>query len=203
MQEIDTDRVGRNTKYVSTNSISRRLIDNYFFALRSLLGRCEFDSLLEVGCGEGLLLWRVADCLSGKDVTAVDIDTDELAIAKRNAPFADLQIADAHSLPFSDGQFDLVFCCEVLEHLQDPAKALSELARVSRTYAILSVPNEPLWRMLNLLRGAYVRALGNTPGHVNHWSPWSFARFVSEHFDTVTRKHPTPWTMLLCKGKQQ
>lgn len=199
MSTVRAGRVGKNVKYATANPIGRYLIRSYFLALKSLLGRCEFGSVLEVGCGEGLLLRTTEDQFLGKDVTAVDIDPDAVALAKQNAPFADIRVADACSLPFADNQFDLVLCCEMLEHLQNPHKALSEIARVSRMYAILSVPNEPLWRILNLLRGAYVTALGNTPAHVNHWSSKRFATFVSSHFDIVTSERPVPWTMLICK----
>ena len=55
-----------------------------------------------------------------------------------------------------------------------PERALAEMARVARGYLLVSVPREPLWRALNIARGAYVRDLGNTPGHLNHWSRRAF-----------------------------
>ena len=51
-----------------------------------------------------------------------------------------------------------------------PEATLAEMARVARRHLLVSVPREPLWRGLNMARGAYLRDLGNTPGHVNHWS---------------------------------
>ena len=58
--------------------------------------------------------------------------------------FADVQVAD-----------ELIVCCEVLEHLVDAEGALDVVAGLARPWAILSVPREPLWRALNLLRLAY------------------------------------------------
>jgi SAM-dependent methyltransferase len=41
-------------------------------------------------------------------------------------------VADAHALPFEDGEFELIICSEVLEHLHTPEKAIAEMRRVSR-----------------------------------------------------------------------
>jgi hypothetical protein len=60
----------------------------------------------------------------------------------------------------------------------------------------LSVPREPIWRAGNLARGRYVQALGNTPGHVNHWSAKQFERFVASGLDVIDVAKPLPWTML-------
>ena len=72
-------------------------------------------------------------------------------------------------MPFADGEFDLAGAIEVLEHVPDPEHTVAEMARVASRWLLVSVPREPLWRGLNLARGAYVRDLGNTPGHLNHW----------------------------------
>ena len=76
--------------------------------------------------------------------------------------------------------FDLVIACEVLEHIMYPAKVLAEAKRLSRRYAIFSVPREPIWRVLNVARGRYLADLGNTPGHINHWSTQSFVNQVGD-----------------------
>ena len=58
---------------------------------------------------------------------------------------------------------------------------MAEMARVARRHLLVSVPREPLWRGLNVARGAYLSDLGNTPGHVNHWSKRSFVAMLSRH----------------------
>ena len=68
---------------------------------------------------------------------------------------------------------------------------------MARRHLLVSVPHEPLWRILNVARGAYVRELGNTPGHVNHWSKRSFVRELARHGEVVQARSPFPWTMLL------
>jgi hypothetical protein len=80
--------------------------------------------------------------------------------------------------------------------------ALSILASVARPYLLVSVPREPIWRMLNLLRGAYISQAGNTPGHVQHWSTRAFVRFLREKFEIIKVQKPLPWTMVLCRVRK-
>ena len=89
---------------------------------------------------------------------------------------------------------------EVLEHVPDPERRVAEMARVAGAHLLVSVPHEPLWRALNLARGAYVRELGNTPGHVNHWSRRGFVAPARAATATVVEaRSPFPWTMLLVR----
>jgi hypothetical protein len=86
---------------------------------------------------------------------------------------------------------------EVLEHVPDPERTVSEMARVAKRWVLVSVPREPLWRGLNMARGAYLKDLGNTPGHVNHWSKRSFVSMLSRQGTVAEVRSPFPWTMCL------
>jgi Methyltransferase domain len=94
----------------------------------------------------------------------------------------------------------LIVCCEVLEHLEDPEAALETIARLARPWAIVSVPREPMWRALNLARLSYVSRLGNTPGHLQHWSRRGFVRFLERRLELVELHSPLPWTIALCRS---
>src|SRR5262249_56907920 len=109
------------------------------------------------------------------------------------------RIRRAEPLPFGDGEFDLASAIEVLEHVPDPEHTVAEMARVAQRWILVSVPREPLWRGLNMARGAYLRDLGNTPGHLNHWSKRSFVSLLSRHGEVVEARSPFPWTMLLVR----
>ncbi len=91
---------------------------------------------------------------------------------------------------------DLIFVLEVLEHLEDPDAALAELQRVTARHVILSVPREPIWRILNMARGSYLCDFGNTPGHLNHWSTRSFVATVNRYFVVRAVRTPLPWTIV-------
>jgi hypothetical protein len=88
---------------------------------------------------------------------------------------------------------------EVLEHVPEPQAVLAEMCRVASRWLLVSVPREPLWRALNLARGAYLRELGNTPGHVNHWSRRAFTELLGGYGELVELRSPLPWTMALVR----
>jgi 2-polyprenyl-3-methyl-5-hydroxy-6-metoxy-1,4-benzoquinol methylase len=188
-------------KYGSTNPVVRRLMGGFQRALDELFDRAQPTSLLDVGCGEGLLVQRWAQRLGDKRVVGIDLEEESIQAgwAERRAPNLEYRVMQADRLPFASGEFDLVSAIEVLEHLPDPEQTLSEMARCAERHLLVSVPHEPLWRALNLARGAYVPQLGNTPGHLNHWSKRSFMRLLSRHGEVVEARSPFPWTMLLVR----
>ncbi len=186
------------TKWLSRNPLVRRANRGFHDTLVELVRSCQPRSILDAGCGEGinlLTLSREGDWeLEGLELTA-----ESLAIARDALPErVRLRQGDVQRLPYDDRSFDLVLGTEVLEHVDDPARALREMARVARHRLILSVPREPLWRALNMLRGKYLTHLGNTDGHVNHWSGRGFQRFCAADVDLLQRRSPVPWTFLLC-----
>ena len=186
-------------KYRTSNPIARRLQEGFLAAGRQLLSRVELGRVLEVGCGPGDL--SEALDMDGAHYLGTDLSTAEVRHAATAYPHRRFASASIYDLPFDDDQFDTVICCEVLEHLDDPETGLREVARVCRQQALISVPWEPTWRMLNLVRGAYVRDLGNTPGHLQHFSRGKIRALVGRHFEIVDSRHPLPWTMVFARVK--
>jgi 2-polyprenyl-3-methyl-5-hydroxy-6-metoxy-1,4-benzoquinol methylase len=187
-------------KYGSTNPVVRRLMAGFERSLDELFTRAAPASLLDVGCGEGVLVHRWAQRIEGH-VVGLDLDDPLLHAewAKRQAPNLDYRVMKAENLPFADGQFEVSTAIEVLEHVPDPQHTVAEMARVASRYLLVSVPREPLWRGLNMARGAYLKQLGNTPGHLNHWSRRAFVALLSQHGTVVEARSPFPWTMLLVR----
>jgi 2-polyprenyl-3-methyl-5-hydroxy-6-metoxy-1,4-benzoquinol methylase len=189
-------------KYGSTNPFVRRMMAGFERSLDELLGRADPQSLLDVGCGEGVLVHEWAKRL-GVEKRVVGIDLEEESIqqgwAKRQAPNLEYKVVRAENLPFADEEFDLASAIEVLEHVPDPEHTVAEMARCAKRHLLISVPREPLWRMLNMARGAYWSDLGNTPGHLNHWSKRSFTALLARHGKVAEVRSPFPWTMLLVR----
>jgi SAM-dependent methyltransferase len=189
-------------KYGSTNPFVKRMMSGFEQALDGLLELAGPESLLDVGCGEGVLVHEWAERL-GQDRRVVGIDLEEESIqagwAERTAPNLEYRVMKAEDLPFADDEFDLASAIEVLEHVPDPVHALAEMARCARRHLLVSVPREPLWRALNMARGAYWSDLGNTPGHLNHWSKRSFVKLLSRYGRVAEVRSPFPWTMLLVR----
>jgi 2-polyprenyl-3-methyl-5-hydroxy-6-metoxy-1,4-benzoquinol methylase len=189
-------------KYHTRNPVARWLMKGFLDSFDSLCCKAGVERAVEVGCGEGELSIRMAS--AGIRVSASDIAEDAIAEARRRAE------AHAASIDFSvrsleqmrgTGVSPMVVCCEVLEHLDDPELGLEIIQTLSSKWLLVSVPREPVWRALNMLRGKYLRDFGNTPGHVNHWSTGSFRSFVSSRFNIVDQRTPLPWTMLLCQRR--
>jgi SAM-dependent methyltransferase len=207
MSGVTVDREGTVTgntydKYGSTNPVVRRLMARFEGTLEELFAQGDPQSLLDVGCGEGVLTHQWAQRL-GDERRVVGIDLDDPALhaewAKRTAPNLEYRVMKAENLPFADGEFDAATAIEVLEHVPDAEHTVAEMARVAKRWLLVSVPREPLWRGLNMARGAYWKDLGNTPGHVNHWSKRSFVALLSRHGEVVQARSPFPWTMLLVR----
>ncbi|PDW04577.1 class I SAM-dependent methyltransferase [Candidatus Viridilinea mediisalina] len=187
-------------KHTSGNPLQRYLLGRFHTAAGALLARIEPRPLqiLDAGCGEGFAMREVLAELPGA-VLGLDGSAGALRVAEELNPGRGFTAGDLYALPFLPGSFDLVVCMEVLEHLDQPERGLAELLRVSRDWLLLSVPNEPLFRGANFLRGKNVAAWGNDPGHVNHWSAWAFRRFVGRHCRIVATCTSFPWTLALCR----
>ena len=188
-------------KYGSTNPMVRRMMAGFEGALDELFALAEPRSLLDVGCGEGVLAHKWAQRLDGRRVVGIDLQEDSIQAgwAQRRAPNLEYQVMRAENLPFAEGEFDVASAIEVLEHVPDPEHTLAEMARCAERHLLVSVPREPLWRMLNMARGAYWADLGNTPGHLNHWSRRTFIDLLSRHGEVAEVRTPFPWTMLLVR----
>jgi 2-polyprenyl-3-methyl-5-hydroxy-6-metoxy-1,4-benzoquinol methylase len=188
-------------KYGSTNPVVKRLMAGFHATLDELWDRAAPGSVLDVGCGEGVLTLQWADRLADGRVVGIDLDDPKLRAEwdKRARANLEFRAEEATSLSFDDDEFDLACAIEVLEHVPEPEATLAEMGRVARRHLLVSVPREPLWRGLNMARGAYLRDLGNTPGHVNHWSKQSFVSLLARYGTVEQARSPFPWTMLLVR----
>jgi SAM-dependent methyltransferase len=200
-------------KYGSSNPVVKRLMAGFHGTLDELWAKAAPSSVLDVGCGEGVLTveWakRLGDTQVGADaprgtggrIVGIDLDDPKLRAEweRRARPNLEFRVEEATRLSFADDEFDLAAAIEVLEHVPDPEATLTEMARVARRHLLVSVPREPLWRGLNMARGAYWRELGNTPGHVNHWSKRGIVSLLSRYGEVEEARSPFPWTMLLVR----
>ena len=188
-------------KYGTTNPLYRWVVDRYFRRLAQLLPASMPARVLEVGCGEGHIAGWLNLRSSPDSFVALDLSPRMLAQAQARYAPIEFICASALELPFSDRSFDLVLFLEVLEHLPSPRQALQEARRVCSGQLVASVPREPVWRLLNLLRGAYWRAMGNTPGHLQHWDSRSFLGLLGEQWVVRKTATPLPWIIAQCSLK--
>lgn len=185
-------------KYASRNPIARRLVAGFLAAVTELYVRTSprGKTVLEVGCGEGKLATHlIRHAPTPARYLATDVSLEAIQ-AQLEAPI-ETAVASIYQLPFASASFDVVVCCEVLEHLDDPQRGLAEVARVAREQVLISTPWEPVWRAMNMARGKYLRELGNTPGHVQHFSRAALERLAARHLHVHELRTPLPWTVIL------
>ena len=188
-------------KYRSKNPIHRWLMRRFLTSLRTMLSQIEFKSVLEVGCGPGDLASNIVP--PSADYLGIDIDAAQIDLARSRYPQLKFEKGDAYTLPVEEKSYDLVIACEVLEHLEDPGQALTEIDRVTKQWVLISVPQEPMWRILNIARGKYLSDFGNTPGHIQHFIPRELAQLVAFQFHVYVIKSVAPWTVLLARKKHE
>lgn len=187
-------------KYGTTNPVARRLMRGFLRGLHELLDQVgEVGSVLEVGCGEGHITALLAERYGANRVTGTDLSPEILAIAGGLHPDLRFEARSVYDIDNRKESWDLIVACEVFEHLEAPARALKALSGAARKALILTVPREPIWRTLNLARGKYWSRLGNSHGHIQHWSRAGFLAFLETQVEVRAWRAPLPWTQALCR----
>ena len=192
-----------SNKYQSKNPIARYALSQLLDTVVSYTSSCNPSSILEVGCGEGHVTERLLESTTA-DIQATDLSESlvkEAALRLGNQSRLDISQLNIYDLEGEQYHSDVVVCCEVLEHLERPGEGLRLLAQVTKEFAVLSVPREPNFRILNFARGQHFASWGNAPGHVQHWSAKSFLRFLEPEFDVLQVRALLPWTVVLARPK--
>ena len=152
------------------------------------------EAVLDAGCGDGLYLEAIGasdaapDRIVGCDISERILET-AWTTAQRSGVEPELARANLERLPFDEGDFDLVLCTQVIEHLLEPAAGLRELARVlkARGTLVITTDNERnrVTRALNAPRDLAVRALGWRGRRLRVHFP--HASFTPEAFAALVR----------------
>ncbi len=187
--------------YTTSNPIIKKLQKRFFDNIFSIIEKNKINpqAILELGAGEGfsteklIRFWEAKKFFVSSDL--------HFELVKKNADKSScdkMVVFDINRPPIVYKKMDFVIALEVLEHIPNPDNALKEVAKLTKVFALISVPFEPWWRIGNMLRGAYIKDFGNTPDHVNHWSIGSFKNFLSKQFKNVEIKISFPWLIGIC-----
>ena len=188
-------------KHTSKNPVQKFLINNFEKTIANEVKKLNVNSILDAGAGEGFTLEYLRKRNIGKTYEGIDFFGKAVEIGTKIHPNITLKKESVYEMQYKNNSFDLVLSTEVLEHLEEPKKALKEIFRVSKKYVLLSVPNEPIFMGSNFLRGKNWSRFGNDIEHINHWTFWSFENFVKKYagvkLQVLSKKYPFPWTMLV------
>ena len=120
--------------------------------------------ILDVGCGNPSL---DLSPIEGEDVIHIDVDPKSFHLEVQ---------CDAHALPFKENIFATVYANHILEHLDDPIKALKELRRVSTNLVIIKVPNASYFKWKN----------SSKYHHIFSWNKYTLRNLLERFFKKVT-----------------
>ncbi len=192
-------------KYNSKNPIEKKLMKGFFDNVSDLFTIVGKDGepvrILEAGCGEGIFTSFIRERFPKAKIEAFDLE--DVVVKKAIDSYSDRNIdfytGSIYEIEKKDDSIPLIVCSEVLEHLENPVRALEELKRIGSVYIFLSVPNEPIWRILNMCRLKYLKDFGNTPGHINHFSKKGFLKLIDNvgGLEVTAYRKSLPWQMVL------
>jgi 2-polyprenyl-3-methyl-5-hydroxy-6-metoxy-1,4-benzoquinol methylase len=189
-------------KYSNPNPLHRLSLDRFHAALADELRALAPRSILDFGCGEAFTLDELARL--GVDVQnyeGVDLRADALEAASARWPRLGFTCADILDPAFDEKRYDVTLALEVMEHLYEPERILKRLVELTRGTVILSVPHEPWFQLVNLVRGRDFIRLGNHPEHVQHWNSETLAEFIAPHAEVVRVRRSFPFIIATARPR--
>lgn len=137
------------------------------------------ERVLDLGCGDGSFAARLSKVISVKSIHGIDRSPEAVQLALDKGVDAHLVDLDEQDIPFPDGYFDAIFAGEIIEHVFDPDRLLSEANRVLKDGGVLVIttPNLSSWfNRLFLLFGYQPLFMDVSPRH-STGHPFSFGPF--------------------------
>jgi ubiquinone/menaquinone biosynthesis C-methylase UbiE len=186
-------------KFESKNCLVNLIMSNYRKNLLNFLVNLDIRTVLDIGSGKGDLISLISADRPDMRFFGSDLWKDDTNLKYKNRTPIQWISANGEHLPFRKSSFDLILACEVLEHVDNPNKVLSEIQRVTKKYSLVTVPWEPIWKVLNIVRMKYLENYGNTPGHIHNWSKKNIEKLVRNFFAIEKSKVVFPWTFILAK----
>ena len=149
--------------------------------------------VLDLGCGEGAFAAELAQ--AGADVLCVDVAEEPLRRARAAHPELRTQLIDGEGeWELADASFDAVWAGEVIEHVADTARWLSELRRVLRSGGLLLLSTPQLGRAQLIEAAASPRAFAARfsplDDHLRHYSEATLSELISSFgFEQLSVRH--------------
>src|SRR5438270_10582531 len=117
-------------KHTTQNPINRFFLNNFRNLLLEQIKQFHPDSILDVGAGEGFTLEALRKQKAAKKLEGIEYMDQAIKLGKKLHPQVVIRKGTIYNLPYKSDSFDIIICTEVMEHLEDPDKALEEMKRV-------------------------------------------------------------------------
>lgn len=187
-------------RYESRNPLLRALMDRFLREIVLLAGSIEVKKILDLGCGEGFVINKLLESYPNIEITGLDLNAKALDLAQRLNPGIEFIREDIYTFPCEKKIFDLVMAIEVLEHMKKPEEVLNKISKLTRKYALLSIPHEPFFKISNFIRGKNILRFGNDPEHINNWTKEQFLKLLKKNkFKILKTVTPFPWVIVLAE----
>ena len=188
----------QTAKYRSPNPVQRYLIRRFLNQIGRLFDQtAPAASILEIGCGEGFISGQLSKRRPNEIYMGVDPNRTDLDNLTAKFPHIQTHQGSIYDLSFLNQSFEVIICAEVLEHLEEPHKALKQIVNMKPQWVLLSVPHEPWFCLSNFLRGKNIRRLGNDEDHKNLWSHSAFVHMLQDYIHIETTTLSYPWQLAL------
>ncbi len=156
------------------------------------LGYVKGKRVVDVGCGEGITLEKLVKLYPDKQIMGIDSEPENIDICtKQGLP---VQYGSVYNLPFDAASIDCVLFFEVIEHLDEPIRALLEIYRVLKPGGrlILIFPNDLMFMISRLLTGMLKEAFYNS-GHVRQWTPFKIKKALHSTGYKIVKHRSIPF----------
>ena len=160
------------------------------------------DKVLEVGCKEG----RLTHNINAKEIVGLDIDKEAIEDARRNEKRQNVKyvVGDAHDLKFPDNKFDVVIMGDLIEHVYDGNKVLSEANRVLKKGGklLISTPYHGVLKNIVIALFYFDRHYNVEWEHIRFFTVKSMTRLLNKNRFRVAKKYfvgraPLLWRNML------
>jgi SAM-dependent methyltransferase len=162
-----------------------------------LCASLEHADILEIGCGDGAILERLAHLGFGSQFTGLEISPSAVRqVQEKKIPNCAVKLFDGYDLPFREKRFDLAILSHVLEHVEYPRRLIHDAARVAKT-VFVEVPLEDNWRMSHDF-------VFDRVGHINFYNRRTIRSLVQSCGMTILHAHlchSAPSIYVFRKGK--
>ena len=189
-------------KHNTSNPLFKKLLTKFAEDINKLISNLnlkEASTILDAGCGNGFLMKSLKEKNMNLQFSGLDILEESVKYAKQLNKDCKFIVGSVQAIPLKENSVDLIICSEVIEHLNNPEKALEEIKRTTKKYAIICVPHEPFFTIANLLRLKYPKTFGNYPGHIQRFGRKSLSKLLKKYFTKVSIKNSTFWLIALCE----